>query len=103
MDFFEDVLDAFEGKKHDKYKGSQYGEYHNQGDFHKQYTHFNYENNQGNVEVKLCHRCSTKIEPRYKFCPECGVSLKGPPQCYNCGFKLPGEAHFCSNCGTKVK
>ncbi|MEI6101310.1 MAG: trypsin-like peptidase domain-containing protein [Eubacteriales bacterium] len=48
----------------------------------------------------LCPGCKKPIDPKAKFCPECGEVLTA--FCKNCGAKLEPGAKFCPECGKKT-
>jgi len=48
-----------------------------------------------------CVNCGVMINPKAKFCPECGA--KQVKVCSNCGKPLTKSAKFCPECGTKVE
>ena len=50
-----------------------------------------------------CPQCNAPLATNAKFCPECGVKLKGTTHCAECGAKLQPGAKFCAECGTKVQ
>jgi hypothetical protein len=66
--------------------------------------------------INYCPECGVKIEKNYKFCANCGTSLKGEPRaevrpsysgpvvmCNNCGEENPADAYECSSCGITLK
>lgn len=50
-----------------------------------------------------CPQCGKTLDAvDAKFCPECGVQIKGKVLCTQCGAKLPPGSKFCAECGARV-
>ena len=48
-----------------------------------------------------CPKCSSKLEPDAKFCPNCGYRLV--VECKKCGVDYPVNTKFCKQCGEALK
>ncbi len=54
-------------------------------------------------ETIECAFCHAAVPARYKFCPECGNTIKQELVCSGCGEKLRPGSKFCPMCGKKVE
>lgn len=48
-----------------------------------------------------CPECGADLNPKAKFCGECGTPVKAKKFCIECGTTLEGAVKFCPACGTK--
>ncbi|TCL62190.1 double zinc ribbon protein [Hydrogenispora ethanolica] len=94
MDFLEDLFEGLERKKH-KQRGDDYKRH---GMPAEPVGHDNLSVEAGGT----CHQCSNRLQPSFKFCPECGAKVPQPRFCTHCGTKLAETGAFCPGCGEKV-
>jgi len=48
-----------------------------------------------------CSSCEAIVSSKYKFCPECGGTIKSKPACISCNAEIQKDAKFCPECGSK--
>ena len=55
-------------------------------------------------EGTVCPACGEEVEPKMKFCPNCGQKLGAPAKvfCPECGAEVQPGAVFCGECGHRV-
>jgi predicted RNA-binding Zn-ribbon protein involved in translation (DUF1610 family) len=65
------------------------------------------------TKEKACSSCNAQLQPKQKYCPECGAPVIAPkskekpkkevqPKCSNCGKRLKNGLKFCTECGRKI-
>ena len=129
MDFLEDILEMFIGKRNRKKYNNKYDRdrnYYNDRDRKQMrnpdceknyyYENRNYYNDgpgnyaddfsgENNEQMYLfCVKCRKQLNRDSKFCPKCGTETIDslPALCKNCRCELQPGTKFCERCGIKI-
>lgn len=120
MSFFEELFEAFEGRRrrghHGGYGNGHHGGHHNghhnsqhdshsYDNHHDHCSHDDYQTNPNpykNKEQVLCPQCYAEVQLGAKFCHSCGAAMNTDRNCPGCGSRIQLNSAFCSNCGRKV-
>lgn len=113
MDFFEDIFDFGDRRRHNR-GGNHYDGHnnHDDDDHDEHHAHgersYSHQAPQYNtfapvLSGTVCPSCSAPIVQGAKFCHKCGADMGASFNCPSCTTKLPPDSAFCLQCGYKMK